>query len=123
MGSVKVHRSIQAEVNPMFQRKLAVFGLALVLTASGLLAQSGAQTGQISGTVTDPNGAVVPGAKVTITNMDNGSTREVTSDESGLYRAVLLSAGRYSVTVTSSGFAPAKITDVVVYVEIGRAHV
>lgn len=90
--------------------------LVLVLAVSGLLAQSGAQTGQITGTVTDPNGAVVPGAKITIINAETGATREVTSDESGLYRAVLLSAGRYNVTVNASGFAPSKITDVVVNV-------
>ncbi len=67
--------------------------------------QAQATTGVIEGTVTDPSDAVVPGAKVTVTNTGTGFERQVTTDSSGFYRAVLLSLGVYRVTVEHSGFA------------------
>jgi hypothetical protein len=63
-------------------------------------------TGDIQGTVTDPNGAVVPGASVTITGKDVGYTRTVQTDDSGVYRIVQIPPGNYTMTVAAtSGFA------------------
>ncbi len=78
--------------------------LAVFLSGLSLYAQSGAINGQIEGIVTDPSGAVVPGARVTATNMDNGILRETTTDASGLYRFPLLALGTYKVTVEAQGF-------------------
>ena len=50
-------------------RKTVILGILLVFSATALLAQSEGQTGQIIGTVSDSSGALVPGAKVTISNM------------------------------------------------------
>ncbi|MBI5280575.1 MAG: TonB-dependent receptor [Candidatus Solibacter usitatus] len=60
--------------------------------------------GSIVGTVEDPSGAIVPGAKVSLTNTATGSIREVQADEQGRYNALSLPAGTYDIVVTSSGF-------------------
>lgn len=58
--------------------------LVLVLTALGLLAQTGG-TGAITGVVTDPAGSVVPQAELKVTNVENGETRTTVSNSSGSY--------------------------------------
>ena len=62
-------------------------------------------TGSIVGTVTDPSGAGVPGAKITITNIDRNSViRTTASDSNGNYVGAGLDVGRYSVSVEAKGF-------------------
>ncbi|HLK62964.1 MAG TPA: carboxypeptidase regulatory-like domain-containing protein [Bryobacteraceae bacterium] len=60
----------------------------------------------LSGTVTDPSNALVPGAKVTIRNVSTGIATMVTSNETGIYNAANLLPGDYQVNVVASGFAP-----------------
>src|ERR1019366_2028553 len=72
-----------------------------------------ATTGQIVGVVTDPSGALVVGAKVTVTS-DAGVRREVTTGGNGRYTFPLLDPGAYRLEVTSSGFASAKLQGIVV---------
>ncbi|MGH9722248.1 MAG: carboxypeptidase regulatory-like domain-containing protein [Bryobacteraceae bacterium] len=60
--------------------------------------------GNISGTVTDPQAAVVAGAAVIVTNTDTGTATRLTTNGSGYYEAPLLLPGRYSLTVESAGF-------------------
>lgn len=62
-------------------------------------------TGTIGGTVTDPQGAVVPHADVTITNVGTGIERSLKTDNGGSFVASALPFGNYVVTVISSGFA------------------
>jgi hypothetical protein len=61
-------------------------------------------SGRISGTVTDPSGASVPGAFVTVRNTATQATRKVTTDASGNYVVENLPIGPYSVTVDNPGF-------------------
>src|SRR5580698_9723690 len=62
-------------------------------------------TGTILGRIADSSGAVVPGAKITITNTDRGAVqRIVTTNKSGDYSAPQLPIGKYMVTVEASGF-------------------
>jgi Carboxypeptidase regulatory-like domain len=68
-----------------------------------LFAQS-LTTGDISGTVTDPTGAAIPNANVTLTSMDTGATQASTSNQSGEYRFTLLKPGRYTVAASETGF-------------------
>jgi carboxypeptidase family protein len=76
----------------------------LFLCASSLaLAQAG--RGSISGTVTDPNGAVVPGAPVTLLNRATGGIQHTVTSGAGLDRFISLNPGAYQVTVSQSGFA------------------
>ncbi len=82
---------------------------AAVLTSSVV---AGAQTyrGGIAGTVSDASGAVVPNAKVMLTNPDNGYTREMQSTSAGAYAFQDLQPNAsYVVTVTSAGFGTVKV--------------
>jgi hypothetical protein len=81
---------------------LAVFLLVLPNTAK---AQS-LTTGAVVGTITDPSGAAVPGATVTLKNNATGVTTTVTSNGTGAYRFSFLNPGNYTVTVNMQGFAP-----------------
>src|SRR5260370_38401640 len=79
---------------------------ALLLFAfSALTSQAQITRGTISGTVRDENGAVVPGAQVTITSTNSSLTkREATTDEQGFYRVGALDPGSYNVVFDKDGF-------------------
>ena len=61
-------------------------------------------TGAITGTVTDPSGAVVPNAKVSATNQGTNVSYDAQSNESGIYNLLFLPIGDYTVSVSASGF-------------------
>jgi hypothetical protein len=87
----------------------------LLLLSCGLFAQE--TTGVISGTVTDGSGAVVPGATVTITNIDrNAVIRTVVTDQNGAYTAPLLPIGHYGVKIEAASFKTYDKTGVVLNV-------
>ena len=96
-------------------------GLALAITfflsSSFLLAQTNVGNGSIQGTVTDPSGAVVNGAKISITEKSKGSAVRVTSDSRGAYTSGALIPGNYVVRVEASGF---KVSEVPVNVQVGN---
>ena len=118
------------------------FALLLLLLASVSAAQ--VEQGTITGSVTDASGAVVPDARVTITNVATGVARETRSAADGHYTAPYLPPGQYVVAVAAQGFDKARVRgvniavgltatiDVIlkpgslqqeVTVKIGRAHV
>src|ERR1700759_2220414 len=70
--------------------------------------------GSISGTATDPQGAVVPGAKVTITNNATGTSQSTTSDNAGLFRFSLIPAGEYKLQVAAQGFSSSTQSNILV---------
>ncbi len=78
------------------------FALLVVLIA-GLGAFAQTDTGSITGVVKDPNGAIVPGATVEVTNLKTGEERTVTSNDDGTFSVPALKASTYSVTVTTTG--------------------
>lgn len=80
----------------------------------GIVSYSYGQTinGTILGTVTDQQGAVIPGATVTVTNKETGFNRTVVSGDNGTFRFTGLPVGEYSVKVEKEGFA-AKINETV----------
>src|ERR1043166_5992845 len=85
-------------------------GLSICLFASCLFgvaanAQTQITTGTIQGTVLDANGAAVPGANVELKNIDTNFARTTTSDDDGRFVAPQLPPGRYTLTVTKTGFA------------------
>ena len=88
----------------------------ILLFAAGVFGQSQATTGTIQGTVTDPNGAVVSGASVTVKNVETGFERTVTSNSDGFFTAPLLPLGRYRVTTSASGFSATVLENVQVTV-------
>src|SRR6202046_1320988 len=97
---------------------LAVLVIAAVMAPS-LMAQS-LVTGDITGTVTDPSGAVVSGATVMLKSNGNGSTRNATTGSNGTYRFSLLSPGSYTVSVSASGFSKTTST---ANVNVGQASI
>jgi hypothetical protein len=72
-----------------------------------------ASSAQISGTVVDPQGAVVPGAKVTATNVATGTGRSGTATSTGNYVIPNLQPGTYDVAVEAKGFAPGSTKNIV----------
>jgi hypothetical protein len=87
--------------------KTALFvGMALLAIFSFGSAALGQETGQISGIVTDPTGAVVPNATVSIKNVGTNAVRTVTSNNAGSYVVPGLQPATYEVTVTGAGFHP-----------------
>ena len=65
-------------------------------------------SGDVAGTVTDPSGAVVPNAMVTLKSNDTGATQTRATNAQGSYRFSLLSPGSYTVSVAASGFQGAQ---------------
>ncbi len=83
-----------------------IFTIALVLmVATSAFAQ--VQNGVFTGTVTDPQGAAVVGAVVTIANQDTGVSTKATTNSSGVYTSQALPVGNYKFTVESAGFKTA----------------
>jgi hypothetical protein len=91
---------------------VSIFLLAPVTAA----AQSSVSTGGIVGTVTDPSGAVVGGAKVAVTNAGTNQTTNLTTTSAGLYNSGSIVPGRYKVRVEASGFRTSELT---LTVEVG----
>ncbi|MGA2185546.1 MAG: carboxypeptidase regulatory-like domain-containing protein [Bryobacteraceae bacterium] len=74
-------------------------------------------TGAITGTVTDPSGAVVPGARITVRDEGTNATREVETNEDGDYTVALLPPAHYRVSVEKAGFHRSILRDVALDVE------
>jgi hypothetical protein len=91
----------------------------LLLLSIGLLVGVHAQsstTGNITGTVRDPQGAAVPKAEVTITEDKTGQSRIVTATDDGFYNATSLPAGIYTISTSPSGFKKTVSTGVELHV-------
>jgi len=114
-------------------RKISVFALPLVFSLAlfSFLMVGQDATGKITGVVTDPGGAVVPGAKVTVTNTATNISRETTTDASGSYQVLQLPIGSYTASAQAPGFEqvtvqsknPLEINQTLrmdVHLEIGR---
>jgi Carboxypeptidase regulatory-like domain len=92
---------------------LALVALLFVTVLAGYGQATSVNGGSIQGTITDPSGAVVPGASVTITDTDTSSTKTVTTDSAGFYSVGPLIPGSYNVTVAKSGFEKLSVKTVV----------
>jgi len=90
----------------------AVFLLVTLCLAGAAWAQ-GTNSGDIRGTVTDPKGAVVPGVKVTVLDVNTGVALEFTTNNAGLYDTVSILPGNYTVTFTKAGFDEYKVDGIV----------
>jgi len=99
---------------PRLRLALALAGLFTVCIPC-LFAQT-AGTGAISGTVTDPSGAVVAQVSVTAIRVDTGETRTATSDASGAYRFSLLLPGNYRLKFSAVGFKALEVPSTIVNV-------
>jgi hypothetical protein len=91
----------------VFRASLFLF-LLLAFGSSLALAQA---TTSLNGRVTDSSGAVVPGAKVTLTLDSTGASREDTADSNGAYQFSQLEPGRYTLVISAAGFAITRKTN------------
>jgi hypothetical protein len=93
-------------------RKVTVLGAVLALLGAAATLQAQTATGQITGTVKDSSGAVVPGATVTAVSELTGARREATTSREGNYVFPLLSVSVYTVSAELQGFRAARRTGV-----------
>ena len=98
-----------------------VFAIALALLASPAFAQSQAANGTIEGTVADSQGGVLPGVTVIVTNTGTGLERTLVTNETGLFRALLLPLGSYRVVAELQGFKKVQVDNL--GVSVGEAVV
>ena len=86
--------------------------LAVLAIFASLAFSQAVTTAPMDGTVTDPQGGVVVGAKVLVTNVNNGQTFNANSDDRGHWMLPAMQGGLYKVTVTMAGFRTLSITEV-----------
>src|ERR1043166_7414279 len=99
-------------------RRFGLQALLLLLSIGlfvGVHAQS-STTGNITGTVRDPQGAAVPKAEITLTEDKTGASRTVRTNDDGFYNVPSLPAGTYTVTTSPSGFKKTILTNVDLHV-------
>src|SRR5262245_5026318 len=89
---------------------------AAILAAVSNLSFPQIPTAQITGVVSDPTGAVVPGAQMTIVNTGTGVKRNSVSNDSGNYTVPLLDPGNYELTTTKDGFRPISRSGITLHV-------
>ena len=89
------------------KRSIQALTLFLLLATASCYAQF---TGGVQGTVQDQKGAIVPQAKVALTNVETGVTQTAVSNATGVYRFVSLAPGNYTVSTAVQGFAQASVS-------------
>ena len=102
-------------------RTLWLLSALLGLCLSGMAQET---TGSIAGLVSDPTGAVVPGAQVTVVNTDTNASYKTTTNASGNYTLRTLPVGKYKLVAEAAGFKRHEVTDIVTQVnEVSRVDV
>jgi len=101
---------------PAIARRIAFLMMACLFGLAPTLAQN-RQAGEIRGTVTDSTGAVIPGAQIVIQDTLTGVVTNLASDSSGVYDAVSVIPGTYTVTFTKEGFKRLVKSNIILHVE------
>jgi hypothetical protein len=116
-------RVFKPTITPAFQgkeskiktrRALGVLFFALTVLCVLLSSAWADVAGRISGVVSDPGGAFVAGAAVTLTNVGNGTKEATTTNDQGQYSFLIVPIGRYELEINSPGFQPYKKIGVVI---------
>ncbi len=101
---------------------LAALFAALLLLLPTLISAQSVVTGAISGTITDPSGAVIVGATVNLKDNATGEMLSTTSSSGGVYQFTLLKPGTYTLTVTQQGFKQTSQTEEVLLGQTAAAN-
>src|SRR5258708_29163225 len=108
----------------MVRSKLICLAVLLLAVSVFTMQSASAQAvyGSILGTVTDAQGAVVPGAKVTVTSVGKGTAQTTTSNESGNYSVSHLIPDTYNVRFEATGFKASESKNVTVSADASPQH-
>jgi hypothetical protein len=118
-GSLQVNlKETQTREVNMFAIIRLALALALLVTLSAFALAQSAVTGAISGTVSDPSGAVIPNAAVTLRSLGTNKEETATTEGEGRFRFTNLQPGVYALTIKASGFSDYKLEQIIV--EVGR---
>jgi hypothetical protein len=99
------------------QKLWVILSALLILTTPWVAAQQ--STGTLAGTISDETGGVLPGADITLTNVENGSTRDAITDDTGQFRVTNLAPGEYELRAQLPGFQTAVRSGIVL--NVGRS--
>jgi hypothetical protein len=108
-----------SDFNKYRSRKLVVAAAVVAVVSfwtTGIASGQTAGAGTITGTLTDPSGAVVPNASVVVHDADTGVDRSTTTNDAGIYLATFLQPGHYELTVSKTGFATVERKDLTLLV-------
>src|ERR1700677_4410029 len=94
-----------------------ILALSLFVLVAGVIPGHAQSTATLSGTVTDPSGAVVAQAQVTVQNLSTSVERVVKSDAAGYYTVPSLQPGNYSISIEAAGFAAYKLPGITLQVD------
>jgi outer membrane receptor protein involved in Fe transport len=97
--------------------RMRILSLVLALTSLFVAAPVFAQNAQISGTLKDQSGAVLPGATITAKNLATGLARTVVTDATGEYRVPALPPGTYSLSAEMQGFTTERRPEVILVID------
>ena len=99
---------MKSEIISLIKRASSLAAIALICV---FVAMGQSNTGTITGTVQDPNGAAVPNASVTVRNTGTNESKTVTTDSDGRYEAASLSTGTYAISAKAGGFQEGTVSD------------
>lgn len=108
-----MYLQILREFKELMRKLFGLLAVFLVMTAFGVGQAISVNGGSIQGTITDPSGANVPEARITVIADDTGTTRSFTTDSAGLYTIGPLVPGPYTVRVEKTGFSSLSVKTVV----------
>src|SRR5262245_56415641 len=92
-------------MSKMILRLLSLWTVLALVSPHAVAAQSQATTAEINGRITDAQGGVLPGATVTVKSTATGYTREVVTNEEGVFSIPLLPPGEYELSIALAGFS------------------
>lgn len=104
MGAKMAHCRFLRNFSNLLFLSFLIFAAFSLFSPVSSFSQTTISTGSIIGTVTDPSGAVVPGATITITNKATGHSTHLVSNSTGTYHSGALLPGNYTVRVEATGF-------------------
>ena len=102
---------------PVSSQKFFVLLLGTLVLSLCIPSFGQSENATLSGTITDPSGAMVQGAQVKLTNVNTGITTTVPSNESGLYVLANIHPGQYRMVVEKAGFRQVVLTDITLHVQ------
>jgi Carboxypeptidase regulatory-like domain len=103
--------------NAMGRTLRSFLSICILFLCAGSIALAQAGRGSISGLVTDPGGAVIQGAQVTLLNPSTGATQHTVTTSAGLYTFISLNPGVYRITASQTGFKGAAFDKITVNVD------